>query len=75
MATLTTTPEKLMQLNYEYAVDLQQLFNSIQQIAMNADVSSENVQISSLARIGAGLINPFLFDQLEEFIKDTQNGK
>ena len=75
MATLTTTPEKLMQLNYEYAVDLQQLFNSIQQIAMNADVSRENVQISSLARIGAGLINPFLFDQLEEFIKDTQNGK
>lgn len=75
MAAATQNLEKLAQLNYLYALDLQQLFNSILQIADESDVSAETIKISSLARIGAGLINPFLFDQLEELIKETQDGK
>lgn len=75
MAVPTHNLEKLTQLNYLYALDLQQLFNSILQIADESDVSDETIKIASLARIGAGLINPFLFDQLEEFVKSTQEAK
>ena len=75
MAVPTHNLEKLTQLNYLYALDLQQLFNSILQIADESDVSAETIKISSLARIGAGFIDPFLFDQLEELVKATQEAK